>query len=55
MVVYHLLLTVEKYFEEGLRPKRLRVIKPKDLVAPFEEAFMLLVKSGFVASGTMLK
>jgi len=53
VVVRHLLVTGERYFEEGLKPKRLRVIKPKDLVVLFEEALTLLIKSGFVASGTM--
>lgn len=54
-VVHHLLVTGEEYVEEGLKPKRPRAIKPKDLVVPFEEALMLLVKSGFVASGTSSK
>lgn len=53
VVVHHLLVTGERYFEEGLKPKRLRVIKPKGLVVLFEEALTLFVKSGFVASGTM--
>jgi transposase len=52
VVVHHLLVTGEEYVEEGLKVKRLRAIKAKDLVVPFEEALRLLVKSGYVTSGT---
>jgi len=55
VVVHHLLVTGEEYVEEGLKVKRLRAIKAKDLVVPFEEALRLLVKSGYVASGTASK
>jgi transposase len=48
-VMYHLLATGELFFEEGLKPKRRqKVIKPRDLSVPFEEALGLLVKAGYV-------
>jgi len=40
VVIHHLLVTGEEF-----------EIRPKDLSVPFEEAFSLLVRSGFVASG----
>jgi len=48
-VMYYLLVRGEVFFEEGLKPKRVRrVIKPRDLSVPFEEALGLLVKAGYV-------
>jgi len=52
VVVHHLLVTGEEYVEEGLKVKRSKVIKPRDLSVPFEEAWRLLVKSGYAASGS---
>jgi transposase len=49
-IMLHLLVTGEVYVEEGLKPKgKRRVIKPKDLSVPFEEAWNLLVKAGFAS------
>jgi hypothetical protein len=48
-VLYHLLVSGEVFFEEGLKSKRRwRVIKARDLSVPFEEALGLLVKAGYV-------
>jgi hypothetical protein len=48
-VMYHLLVCGEVFFEEGLKSKRKwKVIKPRDLSVPFEEALGLLVKAGYV-------
>jgi transposase len=55
VVVHHLLVTGEDYVEEGLKKKRLKVIRPRDLSVPFEEALGLLMRSGFVASNTASK
>jgi transposase len=55
VVVHHLLVTGEEYVEDGLKKKRSKVIRPRDLSVPFEEALRLLVKSGFVVSGAMSK
>ena len=48
VVVHHLLVTGEEYEEEGLKMKRRKVIRPWDLVVPFEEAWRLLVRSVWV-------
>jgi len=48
-VMYHLLVMGEVFFEEGLKPKRKwKVVKPRDLLVPFEEALGLLAKAGYV-------
>jgi transposase len=48
-VMYHLLVSGESFFEEGLKSKRKwKVIKPRDLLVPFEEALGLLAKAGYV-------
>jgi transposase len=48
-VMYHLLVSGEMFFEEGLKSKRRpRVIKARDLSVPFEEALGLLAKAGYV-------
>ena len=49
VIIHHLLVTGEEYLEEGLKPKRIKAIKPGDLTVPFEEALSLLAKSGFMA------
>jgi hypothetical protein len=48
-VMYHLFVSGESFFEEGLKAKRKwKVIKPRDLSVPFEEALGLLAKAGYV-------
>jgi len=48
-VMYHLLVFGRLFSEEGLKSKRKwKVIKPRDLSVPFEEALGLLVKAGYV-------
>jgi transposase len=50
-VMLHLLVSGEVYVEKELKPKRRRrLIKPRDLSVPFEEAWSLLVKAGFTSS-----
>lgn len=45
VVVHRLLVTGEEFVEEGLKPKRVRrLIRPRDLSVPFEEALSLLVR-----------
>jgi len=53
VVIHHLLLTGEEYVEAGLKPKRIRVIRPRDLSVPFEEALGVLGRSGFLVSGVV--
>lgn len=51
VIIHHLLVSGEEYAEEGLKPKRLKAIRPRDLKVPFEDALSLLARVGFLASG----
>jgi hypothetical protein len=50
IIIHHLLLTGEEYVERTVKKKKLRIIKPSDLMVPFEDVLSLVATAGFIVS-----